>query len=319
MTVPEGARQGRPRHGEQLVATAVAREPARAESEDAAPATATASASARALPAPQAAARPLATPAFPPAPPPAGDGSRSEPRARPEWRTRRHRGLSRLHIGRHVATADELDRLQLTGRAVGLPLGRDQAGAPVPLPLFGPRPSLAVLLGGLWAARLVVFRSLGFGARAVVFTGRYAAWRHLGQWATGRTDRVAVLPPGSPLGTVASADTPLLRVDDLDDAGEAVPSPAGEPPWQTRLLVCGRLTPARLPAVRAADVLLTQRLTPEEAAAVVRARGLADRGAHALQLLQDDMLALDAGTGIRYAWTEPDGAEQRALGRPGAR
>ncbi|PXY28915.1 hypothetical protein BAY59_14735 [Prauserella coralliicola] len=315
MTVPGGARPQQAVHGEQLVAASVAREPALAESTG----EATASASAQALPAPQAAARPLATPTVPPAPPPAGDGTRREPRTRPEWRTRRHRGLSRLHIGRHLAPADELDRVQLTARSVGLPLGSDQAGAPVPLQMFGPRPSSVVLLGGLWAAKLVVFRSLGFGARAVVLTGRYAAWRHLGQWATGRTDRVAVLPPGSPLGTVASADAPLLRVDDLDDAGEAQPAPAGEPPWQTRLLVCRRLTPARLPAVRAADVLLAQRLTPDEAGAVVAARGLADRDAHALQLLQDDMLALDAGTGVRYVWTNPGGAEQRALGRPGPR
>ncbi|MBK1783474.1 hypothetical protein [Prauserella cavernicola] len=313
MTAPRFSPRQHPEGGH--LAAPAPSAPVPAENADAAQA----SASARAPAAPPAAARPQSAPSAPPGPPPAEEVVRRDPAAQAHWRTRRHRGLSRLRVGWHTAPDAELDRVQLTGWSVGLSLGRDQAGGPVPLTLFGPRPARVVLLGGLWCAQLVVFRSLGFGARAVVFTGRFGAWRHLGQWATGRTDRVAVLPPGSPLGTGASADVPLLRVDDLGEGEGADGTEPVDVPWETRLVVRRRLTPGGVGELQAADVVLTQRLTADEASAFASARGLSARDVHALQLLQDDMLALQTGAGIRYVWTNPSGAEHTALGRPGLR
>ncbi|QSB15313.1 hypothetical protein JQS43_02820 [Natronosporangium hydrolyticum] len=272
-----------------------------------------------AAPAAAAAATPpgrvIAVAAVPPAPSspptnesdPDGDG----PTTSPSWRARRHRRLRRLRIGHHAASGDELDRLQLTGSAFGLLLGRDQAGGPVAVTLFRPEPTEVVLIGGPWAAELVTFRSLGFGARTVVFTAEPDGWIELGRRATGRTDRVAVLELGSPVRMSASVDAPVLRL------GGAHPlASEGLPPWTTRLSVLSQVTPAQAELLASADIVLSQRLSPAESETLAPIRQLTAGTVHTLQVLGDDMLAVLTSAGTRYAWVHATAAERELLSEP---
>ncbi|SFB40555.1 hypothetical protein SAMN05216266_11087 [Amycolatopsis marina] len=253
---------------------------------------------------------------LPPVPGPGDGGEPPRPEHEPEaWRSRRHRRLSRLRIGRHLAPAAALDQLQLTATSFGVALGRDQSGAPVPVTLFRPRPVRAVVLGDLWAAQLVAFRALGFGARVVVLTARPAQWQHLGQWATGRGDRVAVVEPGTPVDSVASPDAPVLRVADLAPGQQ--PQSADLSGWQTELSVIRGLAPDTMALVHEADLLLAQRLAAQEVATLAAWRGLEQHACHAVQMLHDDMLAVLSGTEVGYVWTDPTSTEISALGRPG--
>jgi hypothetical protein len=261
-----------------------------------------------------------------PAPPaPGGPGPVADPAGTaappPNWRARQHRPRGRLRIGQHAAPAAALDRLQLTSVSSGLLLGRGQDGSPVAVALFRPEPVLVVLIGGAWVVRLVGFRALAFGARVVVHTHDATGWVDLGRQATGRTDRVAVRAPGSPVSMAGSVDTPLLRLTGAGrSAGAAGPTGPAHPPWTTELSVWPAL-PA-LPADQAgqlvhADLVLAQRLSPDEAATLVRLRGLPERAWHALQMLPDETLAVASRTGLRYAWAGPTDLERETLGPPG--
>jgi hypothetical protein len=280
---------------------------------------------AQAVPAPPAAqAAPIAA-AVPPAP--LGPfpvvepvEASAPPPARPSWQARRHRGLDRLSIGRHVAPTAELDQLQLTSVSFGLWLGRDQAGGPVTVRMFRPAPLHVVLVGGAWAAKLVTYRALRFGARLVVVTPDPAGWIDLGRRATGRTDRVAVVDDlRAPVSRVASADAPVLRLTGLGAAAEQDPPVTALPQWNTRLSVLPQATPEQVTPYRAAqlasaDLLLTQRLSAPEAATLAAALRLTERTSYVLQVLHDDMLAVLTRAGVRYAWLHPTSTEQSTLG-----
>ena len=260
----------------------------------------------------------VAAAATPPPGPPPSDHSDGTPATgtTPRWRTRRHRRLHRLHIGRHAAPAHALDELQLTSESFGLLLGRTQAGEPLALRLFRPRPTRVVLIGGAWPAKLVVFRALCFGARAVVHTDHPAGWLSLGQRATGRTDRVAVLAPGSPVSMTASADSPILRFADSDQMPEQE-----LPAWTTRMLVLPAGSPDLVTRLRDADILLLERLSPGGAAALAPVLGLSPRTRDTLQVLHDDMLAVltrvtGHGSAVQYAWLRPSRTELETLGDP---
>lgn len=250
---------------------------------------------------------------MPPAPPgagPTGPATGAPPGQR-DWRARRHRSIPRLRIGAHHASDAALELLQVSASSVGLPLGRDQNGFPVALTLFRPEPVSVSLIGGAWAARLMAFRALRAGARLLVFSTHPADWVQLGQSATGRTDRVAVVAPGAPPAVSASADAPVLCLHDA-------PQSASEPEaWQTRVLLHRRLTPERVGAVPGSDLVLMQRLTPNEATLLAPALRLTERTTQQLQMLRDDMLAVVAGETNHYVWVDPAPAERARLGRPG--
>ncbi|MGW5645742.1 hypothetical protein ACWEV3_08775 [Saccharopolyspora sp. NPDC003752] len=251
--------------------------------------------------------------------PPGGPGPRQDDTPTVEvrkprgWRPRKQRSVPRLDIGRHQATEPELDLLQLTGTSFGFPLGRNQAGFPVTMTLFQPEPVSIALVGASWAARLLAYRALRFGAKVLVFTDQPAGWSDLGQAATGRADRVAVLEPGAPAGVVASADAPVLSLYDA----ESPPSPAAPAPWQTRVMVLHRFTPQRAHAALQADVLLLQRLAADEAAAIAAARRFTSRTTEQLQAVHDDMLAVLTKSENHYVWVNPADREQEELGAPG--
>ncbi|MCP3802588.1 hypothetical protein NLX83_25275 [Allokutzneria sp. A3M-2-11 16] len=249
---------------------------------------------------------PLAPPT-PPGPTPERTGSREEE----SWQTRKHGGLSPLRIGHHHASDEELDLLQIAGSSFGLRLGRDQAGQPVAIPLFRPEHTEALLVGGMWAARLLAFRALRFGARVVVFTHQSGGWSELGELAVGRVDRLMVLPPGSPNELTASADKPLLCVHDDQ------PPPAEDPvPWRTRLTVLRQLTPERARLAASSDLVLLQRLAPFEASLVATEMSFTPDTTQEISRLRDDMVAMFMDTARQYAALTVTGQEQR-LGRPG--
>ncbi|AIJ22173.1 hypothetical protein [Amycolatopsis methanolica] len=250
---------------------------------------------------------PTPMPPQPPGPGPAAGAAREHR----DWRTRRHRSIPRLRIGAHHASDSALELLQVSASSVGLPLGRDQNGFPVALTLFRPEPVSVSLIGGAWAARLMAYRALRAGARLLVFSQHPADWVQLGQSATGRTDRVAVVAPGSPPAVTASADAPVLC---LHDAPQSQSEPEA---WQTRVLLHRRLTPDRVGAVPGSDLVLMQRLTPNEASLLAPALRLAQRTTQQLQMLRDDMLAVLAGETNHYVWVDPAPAERARLGRPG--
>ncbi|WP_156051071.1 hypothetical protein [Allokutzneria albata] len=249
---------------------------------------------------------PLAPPTPPTTAPDKGAVKDEEP-----WQSRKHGGLAPLRIGHHHATDEELDLLQIAGDSFGLRLGRDQAGQPVAIPLFRPEQTEALLVGGMWAARLLAFRALRFGARVVVFTRQAAGWPELGNLAVGRADRLMVLPPGSPSELSASADKPLLCVHDDQ------PPPAEDPlPWRTRLAVLRQLTPERARLTADSDLVLLQRLAPFEASLVATEMSLTPDTTQELSRLRDDMVAMFMGSTRQYAALTVTGQEQR-LGRPG--
>lgn len=259
----------------------------------------------------------VSTPA-PPAPPPApsgGTGPSGGPGSRDSGkpRVRRDRRIVPLRIGRHRAPDGALDRLQLAG-TFGLRLGRDGDGQPVAITMFHPDPWSVALVGGLWAAKLLAFRALRFGARVLVNSGTTTDWSELGHAATGRTDRVVVTAPGTPVGVTGSADTPVLLLWDAD-----TPPVPGEPAaWQTRLTLTRRLTPDRVDVVRGADMVLMQRLAPSETSVVVPALRLSPGPAQQLSMLGKDMLAVLTRSNAQYVWLAGDDpVERERIGQPG--
>jgi len=258
---------------------------------------------------------PMSAPPAPVAPPggPGPVGPAGAPVDNQKLRVRRDRALTPLRIGRHHAPDSALDRLQLAG-TFGLRLGRDSDGLPVALTLFHPDPWSVALVGGTWAAKLIAFRALRFGARVLVRAGSPAGWSALGQVATGRTDRVVVLAPGMPVGVTASADTPVLLLWDSD-----TPPVPGEPAaWQTRLTLMRRLTPDRVAALARANMVLMQRLTPSETSAVVPALRLSPGPAQQLSMLGNDMLAVLGRDNAQYVWVDGDDPVERdRIGQPG--
>ena len=170
-----------------------------------------------------------------------------------------------------------------------------------------------------WVQALLALRALRLGCRLMVFTHDTGGWIALGRRATGRTDRVAVLAPGSAVNRVSSADAPVLRMLLPDPATGTPPSPDPDlPGWSTELSASPRLTPALADRLAAADLVLAHRLPPTEAAGLCAARRLAGPVAHLLQVLHDDMLAVLSPAGQRYAWIGPTRLEADILAEPPA-
>lgn len=260
--------------------------------------------------------------AVPPHRPPGQPTGPEAPRPLPEpmWRIRRHRRLPRLRIGAHVASPAELDRLQLTHASFGLLIGRDQAGHPVALPLFQPEPTRVVLIGAGWATRLLVFRALAFGPRAVVSTTDPGGWLELGRRASARNDRITVRAPDDPLSTGGSGDAPLLLVSGPALTGlEPSPESAPLPAWTTALTVLPELTPPRAAHIHQAGLVLTQRLSAAEADGLAGICRLPAETSYALQVLHNDMLAVLSPHRTRYAWVHLSATELATLGPPGRR
>jgi hypothetical protein len=208
--------------------------------------------------------------------------------------------------------ASALARLSPRAGATGLLLGRDAQRAPVLVPLLRPEPTRAVLIGGSWLARIVVFRCLALGARVLVRTTeprRWEGWDPAG--------RVVVIPGPQPV--TAHAGEPVLHVADLGGhTGGDLDADAG---WQTLLTVADQLTDPAAAALAAADVVLVQRMWQQQAsyvASVLRVDPPAAQAeaAQAAAALPDDSAVLFGAGTYRQLWLGPTALERRLFGPP---
>lgn len=201
-----------------------------------------------------------------------------------------------------------------------LALGRDATGALVQVSMFRPAPTTVVLIGTWWAARVLVFRSLGMGVMAAVRAdgGGMASssqWTELDRFAGGGgrrvwpvTDERQSLPPG--------VSWLVLHVFDTGPAGPVARPALGT--WQTQLTVFERPEQASAVAIATANIVLCQRLDRSDAEAVAATRGRGTATADLLSTLEPGMVAALAGGVDRPLWWAPTSIERRLFGDPTA-
>jgi hypothetical protein len=223
--------------------------------------------------------------------------------------------ISPLHIGWHVISRKTLRRVTVAPSAgAGLILGRDRQHAPVPLPLFAPEPVRIALVGGVWAAQLLIFRAFALGARVVVVTTEPRAWAGFGERATGQYNRLTVHSSDQGATPAGSAQMPTLAVYDLGMTGPATAPPLG--PWRSQLTVLRQLDRPGLAALQDAQLALLQRLGGDEAALAASALKLRPHSGQFLQFMADDMLALIGEGTDRYLFVAQTPTEQQFVGLP---
>ena len=197
----------------------------------------------------------------------------------------------------------------------GLVIGRDAEQVPVVAPFFRPEETRINLIGGVYLARLLVFRALAIGTRVAVCTTRPQEWNGLGESATGRNDRLAVLHGDQPVTVEASQHSPALYVYDVGERGSQTKPVLG--PWRTQLTVLPRLTNYADELTGEAHMTVLQRLTAEEAQIARSAIRVNQEVLQWLQMLHDDMIAmLRKGQKERYLWCSPTSIEAQMFGAP---
>ncbi|MDR6322768.1 hypothetical protein [Actinoplanes couchii] len=196
----------------------------------------------------------------------------------------------------------------------GLVLGHDQRQVPVPLRLFAPEPVRVTLIGGVWAAQLLIFRAFAIGARVFVVTTEPQAWQGFGERATGQQSRLTIVggEPDQPYG--GTAQSPVLTVFDLGMTGPATSPPLG--PWHSQLTVLRQLDRPGTAVLQEAELAVMQRLGSEEATLAAAARKLGPPSGQLLQSMEDDMLALFGDGDDRYLFLNQTGIEQQYMGLP---
>lgn len=232
-----------------------------------------------------------------------------------------------MSAGRSVAPASAVPEqtLGLLGIGVepsGVVLGRDSAGRAVLVRLFGPEPMTVAFVGGWWALRVLVFRCLAHNAGVTVRAydpadaTRSGALADATHWLalnglSSRAERVTLAHPGG-VPRPATALRPLIEAHDLGPTAPAGPPPLG--PWRTRLTVLRQVTPAVLPLLAAADVLIVQRLPEPEATMLGSALGVRGDLVSRLPAMDDEMLAAFGAGSVRYMWLTPTPIERHLFG-----
>jgi hypothetical protein len=222
---------------------------------------------------------------------------------------------SRLRIGWHAIPRPALRRAPLSpGAGSGLLLGRNEQQEPVRINAFDPTATRLALIGGVWAAQLLIFRAFALGARALVVTTEQRAWSGFGERATGQYHRLTVLggePDDLPPGT---AQTPSLIVYDLGMTGPATAPPLG--PWSAQLTVLRQLDRPGVATVQEADLTLIQRLGGDEATLAAASLRLGQQNGQLLPFMTDDMVAVIGDGPDRFVRLLQTGIEQQMLGQP---
>jgi len=196
----------------------------------------------------------------------------------------------------------------------GLLLGRGQQGDAVLLRMFRPQPTRITLIGGLWLARLTVFRAMALGAHVLVRTVDERRWHGLGEVAVGDPDRVRVITGGKP-PVRARLDEPVLHVHDMENQRVFDLQPGDV--WQTTLTVASQLTDAAADALPAADAALVQRMWAQQAVYVASRLGVDHDLAAQIESLPDDTVALLSDAQLRLAHLSPTEIELQMFGPPG--
>jgi hypothetical protein len=214
-----------------------------------------------------------------------------------------------------IPTARALELMTSASPPAGLVIGRDAEQVPVVAPFFRPEETRINLIGGVYLARLLVFRALAIGTRVAVCTTRPQEWNGLGETATGRNDRLAVLHGDQPVTVEASQHSPALYVYDVGERGSQTKPVLG--PWRTQLTVLPRLTNYADSLTGEAHMTVLQRLTAEEAQIARSAIRVNQEVLQWLQMLHDDMIAmLRKGQKERYLWCAPTSIESQMFGAP---
>ncbi|WP_051703875.1 hypothetical protein [Glycomyces sp. NRRL B-16210] len=214
-----------------------------------------------------------------------------------------------------IPTARALELMTSASPPSGLVIGRDAEQIPVVAPFFRPEETRINLIGGVYLARLLVFRALAIGTRVAVCTTRPQEWNGLGETATGRNDRLAVLHGDQPVTVEASQHSPALYVYDVGEQGSQTKPVLG--PWRTQLTVLPRLTNYADNLTGEAHMTVLQRLTAEEAQVARSAIRVNQEVLQWLQMLHDDMIAmLRKGQKERYLWCAPTSIESQMFGPP---
>jgi hypothetical protein len=226
---------------------------------------------------------------------------------------RSRRTLPSLRVGAHTASDGALALLGMAMPSAGMILGRDVDASTASLRMFRPEPTRIALVGGEWAFHVLTLRALALGARVAVFTATPERWEGFGEWATGRTGRVATFAPEQMVLVPASAYEPALLLHDVGLTGAPSTTPLG--PWQTRLTVLRQLTTYGVTSLQEASVVLAQRLARAEADLLTSTMRLSSEAGAWLQRLNDDALAVLVGGEERYVQLTIADLE-RQLGAP---
>jgi hypothetical protein len=216
--------------------------------------------------------------------------------------------------------AETIGRLTIGVDPAGVVLGRDNSGRAVQVTLLAPEPMSVAFVGGWWAARLLLFRCVADGATVTVrardphdparpgTVADAATWLALdGPAGGGRVTAAAGAADPSPAG----APHPVLHLNDLGPEHVAT-RPAH--PWQTTLTVLPRVTPGSAPLLAAADVLLVQRLPPDEAALLGTALGAGSDLVARVPSMNAEMVAVCGADSVRYVWLTPTPVERHLFG-----
>lgn len=214
-----------------------------------------------------------------------------------------------------IPTARALELMTSASPPAGLVIGRDAEQVPVVAPFFRPEETRINLIGGVYLARLLVFRALALGTRVAVCTTRPQEWNGLGESATNRNDRLAVLHGDQPVTVEASQHSPALYVYDVGERGSQTKPVLG--PWRTQLTVLPRLTNFADTLTSEAHMTVLQRLTAEEAQIARSSIRVNQEVLQWLQMLHDDMIAmLRKGQKEKYLWCAPTSIEAQMFGAP---
>lgn len=214
-----------------------------------------------------------------------------------------------------IPTARALELMTSASPPAGLVIGRDAEQVPVVAPFFRPEETRINLIGGVYLARLLVFRALALGTRVAVCTTRPQEWNGLGESATNRNDRLAVLHGDQPVTVEASQHSPALYVYDVGERGSQTKPVLG--PWRTQLTVLPRLTNFADDLTSEAHMTVLQRLTAEEAQIARSSIRVNQEVLQWLQMLHDDMIAmLRKGQKEKYLWCAPTSIEAQMFGAP---
>jgi hypothetical protein len=212
-----------------------------------------------------------------------------------------------------ILQADILEGLELPMSAAGLMLGSNRHGHPVIARLFRREQTRMLLVGGVRCAQLVALRAMALGARVVVQTARPQAWDPFARGAAVPGEAIALVPPGLAVQTPpGSALHPVLVVVDIGPAGADTGPGTG---WQATLVVRDDFTAGDLEVATRADLLLLQRLRPEEANLVGPALGLGE-ATEWLTRIRPDMLALVNRRAVRWAALSETPIERQLVGPP---
>ncbi|SDE42292.1 hypothetical protein [Glycomyces harbinensis] len=225
------------------------------------------------------------------------------------------KAIEAIRSAPQIPTARALELMTSASPPSGLVIGRDAEQVPVVAPFFRPEETRINLIGGVYLARLLVFRALAIGTRVAVCTTRPQEWNGLGETATGRNDRLAVLHGDQPVTVEASQHSPALYVYDVGERGSQTKPVLG--PWRTQLTVLPRLTNYADELTGDAHMTVLQRLTAEEAQIARSAIRVNQEVLQWLQMLHDDMIAmLRKGQKERYLWCAPTSIEAQMFGAP---